>query len=400
VPSLSRELKYFIGYDVASSYRFLLQVENLTMMVVLPAGMGLISGAVGSLLSLMIAYEHDVARALAGADAIPALTASQSFVKSTKDAMSELTNSFKFFPIFMLIGFLAYAVERWARMLATAMAIKDALSSAGLIIGGNLQLTHEKHTWQLAFDLYRYLNVAHFFTYSRISPWFDMTTDSDLIDLGLLTPVERDWLMKDGSRDTVMERETALAWALAAIGRGCRENRLLEGSHSDIIGAITEARKEMDAFHNIISTQQPNVWVMLMAVVINVLLVLYVIGSPFTMYSEEGIASGCVQIWTVVGVFFLSFPMTFSKAIIGWLDSPLTGNIDILNVDSMLAATEQCLFAELRAQFDRDAQHATKLQRAVRAWARAKLATRLMSRSISSRQATLAAPDGPEHLKA
>ena len=69
----------------------------------------------------------------------------------------------QFFPIFLLIGFLNYYVNRWSLFMKLGYSIQGRMQDVGLLVGGGL--TDVPEARKSAFKIYRLLNLAHMLTY-------------------------------------------------------------------------------------------------------------------------------------------------------------------------------------------------------------------------------------------
>ena len=98
---------------------------------------------------------------------------------------------------------------------------------------------------------------------------------------------------------------------------------------------------------------RPNTFTSVMQVVVDILLFLYAIGTPFTLVEIPGCE--CFQIWTILAVFLLVFPIITSHSMVTILADPFS-NInsahDIFNFDTLIVSSEQTIFASLRGGFD------------------------------------------------
>ena len=131
-----------------------------------------------------------------------------------------------------------------------------------------------------------------------------------------------------------------------------------------------------------LTLKRPNTMVMLTQLVVDALLVVYVIGAPFTLVIEGSRRQ--FQPIAIGGVFCLTLPLICTQTIIRLLDKPYGHTHDVYNVDAMLCGSEQCMFAELRARFEYDTLPILKLQRAYRRHAAAAASFRRQQAKIAS----------------
>ena len=89
----------------------------------------------------------------------------------------------------------------------------------------------------------------------------------------------------------------------------------------------------------------------------------YVLGTPFMAYTEMQHLE-CFQIWVVLSVFMLVFPLICAKNIIELLEVPFpSGELyfhDVFNVVGCIMSTEQTIFQTLRNSFDTELREGSK----------------------------------------
>lgn len=269
------------------------------------------------------------------------------FLASARSTVTEAQANFKFYPIFLIQGYAAYAIVRWRSFVTTSYAIQGRIHDVALVVGGAIARPSELRSRQMAFRLYRYLNLVHLLCYMSKHEWLKkLTLETNFVQLGLLTPIECAVLepMKNKKRDTV------LAWISCEIQQGIASGLLYPSCTTTALDNVAFLRGKMAAFHDQFSTNQPALWAALMIFMVDVLVVLILLGAPLQFYLES---SMCLQWWIALGVLLLTLPFTCTSEIIQMLQNPYTGEHgDVFNVDALMASTEQCIFASLRARFD------------------------------------------------
>mmetsp|Transcript_28849 Transcript_28849/g.88450 ORF Transcript_28849/g.88450 Transcript_28849/m.88450 type:complete len:696 (-) Transcript_28849:628-2715(-) len=307
-------------------------------------GLALLSGAAGSLLYLILRWEayrmDDVAfrqnQAVAGEDVI----------MRHAGAIQDITDSFKFYPSFLLMGYLGYSIGRWRQFLNYGYSIQGRIHDIALLTGGSLLSPGaDENSRRFAYRIYRYLNLVHLLCYKTKSSWLSELGTDDLIALGLLTPDERAILepMANKMRDTV------LAWISKEV-QGAIRSGIADASMSvPCLENVARLRGACGAFHDQFSTNHPNMWTALMKAVVDMLIFLYAIGMPAVGFVYS---AGCFQPYCLAFTFFLVLPFICSQHLVVELSNPFQGNHDVFNVDSLMASTEQTIFATLRASFD------------------------------------------------
>ena len=154
---------------------------------------------------------------------------------AARETIGDAQSLFKFYPIFLLQGYVGYAVVRWREFVQIGYRIQGRIHDVALICGGALARPHEDASKQLAFRLYRYLNLAHFLCYATKHEWFKrLETLSTCVRLGLLTEAERAYLGPMANK----QRDTVLGWLSAEIQSGVRNGLL------DSTCAVTVRRRQ------------------------------------------------------------------------------------------------------------------------------------------------------------
>merc|ERR1712014_507081 len=125
----------------------------------------------------------------------------------------------------------------------------------------------------------------------------------NLVSLGLLTDVEARCLIPAQNK----MRDTVLAWLSQEIQRALRTGLIHTSCAVTCLDQLARLRGKMAAFHDTFTLNQPNMFASLMTVVVDMLVLLFVIGSPFTMFVYD---VGCFQYWAVIFAFCLSSPWT------------------------------------------------------------------------------------------
>lgn len=269
------------------------------------------------------------------------------FLASARHTIDSLQSNFKFYPIFLIQGYAAYAIVRWRDFVLTSYAIQGRIHDIALICGGALANPSELRSRRLMFRLYRYLNAVHLLCYQNKHEWLRrLNIETSCVKLGLLTPEESRilWPMANKARDTL------LAWISSEVQAGVADGLLYPSCATTALDNVAFLRGKMAAFHDQFATNQPALWAALMIFMVDVLVIIILLGSPLQFYLETG---WCFQWWTVIGAQLLVLPFMCTTAIIQMLQNPFVGEHgDVFNVDSLMASTEQCVFACLRSRFD------------------------------------------------
>ena len=81
-------------------------------------------------------------------------------------AVSTVTGSFIFLPSFLLIGYVAFAVNKWLSYQTINYTLDGRVKDIAMLIGGAFTAPHDPVTQQMAFRFYRYINLMHLFAYT------------------------------------------------------------------------------------------------------------------------------------------------------------------------------------------------------------------------------------------
>jgi hypothetical protein len=335
------------GFDRRAIYHYIMTTDAFMPVFLQTLGVGLLSSALGSLFYLLLyheVYKFDDAAFRAG-HIFSDDSSIAHVISMTGIATRDITNSFKFLPSFLLIGYVGYSVGRWRKFQSYGYSIQGRIHDIGAMVGGSLKQPEQPETKEFAFRIYRYLNLVHLLVYKSKSPWLCDLTSDDMVSLGLLTREEVKVLepMKNKMRDTV------IGWLFCEVQSAIGKD-ICEGSMGcSCIDNIGYLRGKCAAYHDAFETNHPNLWVSLMTGVVDMLVFLYAVGTPLTAFVFE---LGCFQPYCLAFTVFLSLPFLCCSRLLKQLGNPYAGSHDTFNVDSLMASSEQCIFASLRSKFD------------------------------------------------
>ena len=121
----------------------------------------------------------------------------------------------KFFPIFLLIGYVGYAVQRHRNFQDCLQIIWGRYVEIAHHVGSAVQNPEDPEAQENLFQIYRYLTVALFFTFKGYNPWYKVVSFVDLYTMGLVTDSEI--ISLEGLSDSRVT-STLLAWVSAVAG--------------------------------------------------------------------------------------------------------------------------------------------------------------------------------------
>ena len=189
--------------------------------IIICLAFGLGSGCLATPFYLLIYWETYQKDAILHAEH-KAFSEEGSTMASVKDAgasFESLISSFKFFPSFLQIGYLGYAVSRWRAFQDWGYNIVGSLNSTALVVGSSLTMPEAEPCKKLAFRVHRYMVAVHILNYKNFNRWYQALTFQDLIKLGLLLPEEVENL------ETISEgaqRETLVGWIAREMYEGVK----------------------------------------------------------------------------------------------------------------------------------------------------------------------------------
>ena len=303
-------------------------------------GLSLISGSLGSLIIIFYNYANYLEHM--GDEGNMKI-----YIEGIRIVASELINNFKFFPVFLLFGYLGYSVTLWRRFVEQGTLIQGRLHDICIMVGGSIINPKNTDTRKLIYRIYRYVTVSHFLCYSSLNENLSNKKLENLIHFGLLTPEEVSILNVSDNK----KRDTLCGWLSIEIQDGLRKGILDTTDNGPLIHSVARFRGYMGALHDLFDFSNPNIWASNMMLVVNTYIVILSLGLPWVLHIESttiyvpwitilAVCISCLCYWTT------------TKMIIN-LENCYEGEDDIINPDTFLAGSEQTAFALLRVSFDK-----------------------------------------------
>ncbi len=140
-------------------------------------------------------------------------------ISHSNSAFRSLIDAFKFFPSFLQIGFLGYAVSRWRDNQAATYNLMGAIHNTALVVGSSLTKPSATECKHLAFRVHRYLTTVHILNFKNSNRWFEALEWRDFIALGLLTAHETEILAATALGN---QRETLVNWVARDMYEGVK----------------------------------------------------------------------------------------------------------------------------------------------------------------------------------
>lgn len=311
--------------------------------------MALLSGAASTLMYLLVRWDTYALDPIAWAAGRPTdMPLSISYqLEQLRGHMGNLASNFLFFPTFLSIGFLGFAVNRWLSFQATEYCLQGRTQDIGLMIGGAVINPKSGSSRELTFRLYRYLNLVHMYAYGSIGKcsWFSQVSPHQLVLLGLATDEEASLLKHTPN---LFRMDTVISWLCRDLQAGMRDGTLDRASKGVLFQHLSHLRMWAADLAAITSTAQPNLWTALMKILLDVLVLLFVVSSPFRFFTYDAQA---VQMFVLLCTFTLVFPMVCVSTLIVWMQDPYSNKVDGFNPDGLVAFSERVIFTNMRSAF-------------------------------------------------
>lgn len=261
------------------TYLFVSEGKDLRSVLLFALGLGLASGALSTALYQYISYEtykHDPVAYTLG-NPFDDEGSTFQFVVLTGRKIDQLTTGFKFFPSFLALGYVGYAISRWRDFQSAGYSVQGAIGSTAAIVGSGLTNPADERCRQLAFRVYRLLQVLHIICYQNVNRWYKLLELDDLEALGLLTTEEVRALAPAKNK----QHEVIVSWIMAELYRGQTDHLINSGIK---IQDVTMLRSKVATLRDLFSIGQPNLWAALMRLVCDLLVMMFVAGASFESF--------------------------------------------------------------------------------------------------------------------
>jgi len=263
-------------------------------------------------------------------------------------AMESLMDDFKFFPTFLLLGYMNYVVGRWQDFVTRGWQIQESILSLGMAIAAAMPECPDEKTRKLTYRIYRRLNAAHALHYrptSSVHELAHLELDPGFVDRGLLTVAEARDL--EPHLETGTAKFIVLTWIGRDLARSESQLQLEPPARANIKNALIPKIKDgMIDFDNTFVHLDPQQWSMLMTWLVNILVLCVIFGSPFRFFEID--SPVCFQVQTPVTVLVLALSFWAALAMCEELRNPFDEGMDSLNVDGMLSFTDAVLYSTMR----------------------------------------------------
>lgn len=281
----------------------------------------------------------------------------KSWFLANSKAMTDSLQTIKFLPLFLLVSYTLFIVDRWRTFLITCHTIQGRIQNIGLLCGSAPSVPVTTSSKKLLYTIYRYLNVIHCLCLKNLSTSLQpLQIETDYVTkLKLLTRDEALFVasMENKARDGMF---TLLANAIDALLAESNKNDLAAKStilHQEMCRLRSECSKLQDLFVR----DNPNEYSIFMYVLIYIYTFLIVIFYPLQAISssyEENLR--CIQPGPWIATFFLVLAFNLPFHLQSALRNPFDKNGERIDVDSLIASTDLCLFQVMRALWHVDTE--------------------------------------------
>lgn len=114
------------------------------------------------------------------------------WIRENGQAFKGTIDAFKFLPIFLLVAYVGFLVDRWRKFMVECHTIQGRIKDFGLLLGAipsvPVSIEDRKHLYKI----YRYLNSIHILLYRNFISLFKNGDDgiARMVDIGLITEDE------------------------------------------------------------------------------------------------------------------------------------------------------------------------------------------------------------------
>eukprot|EP00554_Chaetoceros_debilis_P001214 CAMPEP_0194096470 /NCGR_PEP_ID=MMETSP0149-20130528/57358_1 /TAXON_ID=122233 /ORGANISM="Chaetoceros debilis, Strain MM31A-1" /LENGTH=594 /DNA_ID=CAMNT_0038782445 /DNA_START=259 /DNA_END=2041 /DNA_ORIENTATION=+ len=268
-----------------------------------------------------------------------------------KDPFAETLDSFKFLPIFLILAYIAFLVNRWRDFMITSHTIQGKIQDVGILVGSVPDNPVTKEEKKQIYKIYRFLNAVHIMCYkSFMRDEFknDDSVYSQLVEMDLLTEKEGIHLGSMGKK----VREGLCSRILCEIDvlLSLTTKKYAESKSIVLNDKICDLRGTMAKLHDTFVRDNPNEYILAMQVLVYIYMALVVVGYPLLMFSDNQSPFSCVQPLAFFGTYFTLLSLQMPYILFTRMDNPFDAHDDI-NAENLVASTELALFNSMRCQF-------------------------------------------------
>jgi len=297
--------------------------------------------------------------------------------------MTATYDDYKFFPIFLLVGYTGYLVNKFKDWMVNCHTVQARIHDIGVLVGGAIMTPDEPAAREKVFEVYRLLNLIHVLTYMDHTIEFCHFNYKHLVQLGLMSNVEFELIapyregpnvefegvLSPNRRHTKNKvRDMTISWLNSEL-MNLIQDRIVHDTYAiQISSNVAGLRGVCARHHDMFLRDNPNVYLSTMLLTCDYLLIMIIIGMPLATCIYVPGQEVTIFQWTTLGcVFMLLSAFMLSHALANVLRDPFltkhgskdvteqTGMKldDLIDCRALLHSTDCCIFAQLRANFDR-----------------------------------------------
>jgi len=334
------------GYNVSQSWQIMKSILNSKEafeLITVAAGSSFLSSGLSSIVAMVYQYERAFNTNCSLDTDVEGVHYTE-WIESNGIALKTTIDGYKFLPIFLLLGYMGFLVQRWRTFMLTCHSIQGRMNDIGVLCGGEPSVPIQEADKIKLWNIYRLLNVIHILTLKSFSPSLkDLSIEPDYVEkLALLT-------INEAINISLMEikaREGVVALLVHEV------KELFESNNSSyavntVMEKICGLRGACASLHDLFVQDNPNEYIVSMKALIGVYCGLVVIGFPLILGTSPTV--GCFQPVSLIGTFFVVFSLGFPLLLFNKLQNPFADNG--IDVNNLIAGTELSLFQNLRAMW-------------------------------------------------
>jgi len=331
--------------------KFIITTPDVRCIIRRSFGLALMSSSMSSIIAIILKYE-----VYYGEDLCNYWNVKDSLLGYAISFRATI-DSFKFLPIFLLLAYVGFVVDRWRLFLKLGHVIQGCIQGTGLLVGSKVPVPVPESTKKRLYKIYRYLNMIHILCYASFIPSWDASRDGVAdygMRLGLLTYKEGAYVISTDNkpRDGLL---VLLTYEIRLLLEDKNNNDVQQAPHL-IDTQINNLRSTMAQLHDMFTLVHPNEYIIVMHTLVGAFSMLIVFGYSVLLFHSEANTSKsiCFQPIVLMGVFCTLVSIYFPIVIFHKLMNPFTENGDGIEVIQLIASSEKTIFQSLRSLFHID----------------------------------------------
>jgi len=329
---------------------FIITSSQVMRTIRISTGLALLSSSMSSIIAIIIKYEDYY-----GEDLCENSWNVRISLMGYAASFRTTIDSFKFLPIFLLLAYIAFVVERWRKFLYQSHVIQGRIHDIGLLVGAMVPVPIPGSTKKRLYKIYRYLNMIHILCYASFIPSWGSSRDgvADFgMRLGLLTYEEGSYVLSTDNkcRDGLLG---LLTYEIRLLLEDKNKNYVQPGLINE---QIIKLRSAMSALHDMFTLVHPNEYILVMHTLVGAFSLLVMFGYSILLFHPNSTTSisSCFQPMVLIGVFCILASLYFPIVLFHKLMNPFTENGGGIEVIELIASSEKTLFQSLRSLFHID----------------------------------------------